>query len=91
MTWRAVNEFMVTTMTHYQAWLAAKYTRDGVQNTHKPQNTQNVKPQTPRQEPPRQAPAPVTAAPQSNQSQSGAAQNGAAAMVASHYQNEEYF
>lgn len=85
MSWRAVNEFLVTTMTHYQAWLAAKYMSDGVQNT------QNVKPQTTRQEQPRQHPAASAAAPQVSQSQSGVMQAGIAAAPANQYANEQFF
>jgi len=45
MSWRIVNEFLITTQTHYGAWLAAKYAADnGVsQKTQKPWNTQNAK------------------------------------------------
>jgi len=45
MSWRAFNELMLMTQTHYGAWLAAKYTIESsqnTQNTQKSQNAQNV-------------------------------------------------
>jgi hypothetical protein len=89
MSWRAVNEFLLTTATHYQAWLAAKYMSD--QNTQKPRNTQNVKQPAARQEQQRQAAVPPAATHPSRQSPPIGAQNGNAAIAPNPYANEEFF
>jgi hypothetical protein len=64
MTWRSVNEFLLTTVTHYQAWLAAKYMSEGIQNTKKPYIANNGKP-----------PSPAPTTPRGSQSQPGTVQN----------------
>ena len=57
MSARALNAFLITVATHYQAWLSAKYLKENGENTQNPQKTQNVKQDAPRQAQPKERPA----------------------------------
>lgn len=74
LSWRQLNELLLTTAEHYRAWLAAKYTAEW-KSIHAPRlegrdqkparQTRQAQPQTPRQPPaPTPPPAPQPEAPQ---------------------------
>lgn len=80
MSWRSVNELLMMTKTHYEAWLSAKYASEMKQADPRPAGTQpqsRQPAQTPPQPPrPPQAPAPPKQTPPTQADMSKTAMGG---------------